>query len=124
MFLGYINFFIGIEWKLKLWFNVYILLVVGKIMIVWDDLLVNVGVFGVDLVIYNVNGEMVVVGKYICYEFGVYFCVQFEKEIVKNIQMKIWVELFSNYLYDFGNIDINVENIFIFKVNNWFFFFL
>ena len=34
--------------------------------------------------------------------------------------MKTRLELFSNYLNNPQNIDVNLENIFTFKVNKWF----
>lgn len=118
---GYVNISLGIEWKPKPWFNAYISPVAGKITMVRDDSLANAGAFGVDGAKYADDGvTMIAPGKHVRYEFGAYFRVQFEKEIAKNIQMKTKVELFSNYLDHFGNIDVNAENILTFKVNSWF----
>ncbi|MBI3237694.1 MAG: DUF481 domain-containing protein, partial [Flavobacteriia bacterium] len=82
--------------------------------------LANAGAFGVDKAVLDANGSVLTAGKRIRNEFGAYFRVKFQKEIMKNIEMKTRVELFSNYLHNPGNIDVNAENIFAFKVNKWF----
>ena len=46
--------------------------------------------------------------------------MKYNKEIVKNIEMKSTLELFSNYLENPENIDINGDVLFTFKVNKWF----
>ena len=53
-------------------------------------------------------------------EFGAYLRVKYDKELAKNIFMKSQVELFSNYVDNPQNIDVNADIIFDFKVNNWF----
>ena len=40
--------------------------------------------------------------------------------LAKNIDLKSKLELFSNYLHNPQNIDVNIEAIFNFKVNSWF----
>jgi hypothetical protein len=40
--------------------------------------------------------------------------------IAKNIDLKSKLELFSNYLNNPQNIDVNAEALFNFKVNEWF----
>ena len=117
---AYVNLSIGIEYAPKEYFNMYISPLAGKMTIVNDEVLANAGAFGVDKAVLDANGSVLTAGKRIRNEFGAYFRVKFQKEIMKNIEMKTRVELFSNYLHNPGNIDVNAENIFAFKVNKWF----
>lgn len=117
---AYVNLSIGIEYAPKEYFNMYLSPLAGKMTIVNDQVLANAGAFGVEKAVIDTNGFILTSGKRIRNEFGAYFRVKFQKEIVKNIEMKTRVELFSNYLNNPGNIDVNAENIFTFKVNGWF----
>jgi Protein of unknown function (DUF3078)/Protein of unknown function, DUF481 len=117
---AYVNLSIGIEFAPKEYFNMYFSPLAGKMTIVNDEVLANAGAFGVEKAIYDTNGLLMTAGKRIRNEFGAYFRVKFQKEIMKNIEMKTRVELFSNYLNNPENIDVNAENIFAFKVNKWF----
>jgi len=53
-------------------------------------------------------------------EFGSYFKIKYSRVLAKNIDMKAKLDLFSNYIEDPENIDVNAEVLFTFKVNNWF----
>lgn len=54
------------------------------------------------------------------FEMGSLFKYEFDIETFKNINLISKGELFSNYLVNFGNIDINIEMGVRFKVNNVF----
>lgn len=117
---AYVSLSIGIEYAPKDFFNLYLSPLAGKTTIVKDQTLANAGSFGVDKAILDTDGNVVTAGKQFRHEFGAYFRLKFQKEIMKNIEMKTRVELFSNYLHNPQNIDVNAENIFAFKVNKWF----
>ncbi len=117
---AYINLSLGVEYAPKDYFNMYLSPLAGKTTIVNDEVLSNEGAFGVQAAIRDTNGFVLTAGKRVRHEFGAYFRVKFQKEIVKNIEMKTRLELFSNYLNNPQNIDVNAENIFTFKVNGWF----
>ncbi len=117
---GYLNESIGIEYAPSQAFNVYISPIAGKTTFVRDEVLANEGAFGVDPAIRDELGNVITPGKQIRHEFGSYLRIKFQKEIVKNIEMKTKAEFFSNYLKNPQNIDVNVENVFTFKVNKWF----
>lgn len=117
---AYVNLSLGIEHVPSKHFNLFLSPFSGKITIVNDQVLANAGAFGVDKALLDGNGNVLTAGKRIRYEFGSYFRLNFQKEIVKNIEMKSRLELFSNYLHNPQNIDINAETIFTFKVNKWF----
>jgi len=65
-------------------------------------------------------GNVITAGKKFRGEFGAYIKLKYNKELAKNILMKSKLELFSNYADNPGNIDINADIIFNFKVNSWF----
>ena len=46
--------------------------------------------------------------------------MKFNKTVAKNIDLKSKLELFSNYINNPQNIDVNAETMFTFKVNSWF----
>lgn len=118
---GYVSLSIGIEYAPVEWFNVYLSPLAMKTTIVNDQVLANAGAFGVEKAVVDPNtGFVLKEGKHVRYEVGAYFRMKFQKEIMKNIEMKTRLELFSNYLHNPQNIDVNAENIFAFKVNKWF----
>lgn len=117
---AYINLSLGIEYAPKDYFNVYLSPLAYKLTIVKDQVLANEGAFGVKKAERDTLGNVLTPGKYFRHEIGAYFRMRFQKEIMKNIEMKTRLELFSNYLTNPQNIDVNFENIFAFKINNWF----
>jgi hypothetical protein len=117
---GYTNFALGIEYAPSSIFNMFLSPIASKITIVNDQVLANAGAFGVEKAQLNSLGEVIVAGKRVRSEVGSYFRLRFQKEIFKNIEMRTRLELFSNYLNNPQNIDVNLENIFTFKVNKWF----
>jgi hypothetical protein len=74
---------------------------------VLNDTLSAQGAFGVDP------------GKNIKGEFGPYFRGDFNRDLAKNINLASTLELFTNYLKEFGNIDVNWSVLFTMKVNKW-----
>jgi len=46
--------------------------------------------------------------------------MKWNKNLAKNIEMKSKLELFSNYLNNPQNIDVNAELLFVFRVNSLF----
>jgi hypothetical protein len=117
---GYLSISLGIEFAPKETFNVYFSPLAGKTTIVRDQTLANAGAFGVDKATYDQNGLLLKLGATIRNEFGSYLRFKFQKKIMENIEMKTRIELFSNYIKNPQNIDVNAENIFAFKVNEWF----
>lgn len=117
---AYTNVSIGIEYAPSPAFNFYASPLAGKITLVKDQTLANAGAFGVDKATYDDAGVMLTAGKQVRYEFGAYVRLKFQKELMKNIEMRTKADFFSNYLNKAQNIDVNLENIFAFKVNEWF----
>lgn len=53
-------------------------------------------------------------------EIGGYIRAQYKEDLAKNITFLTRVELFSNYLRNPQNVDVNWETLWTFKVNDWF----
>lgn len=117
---GYSTFAIGIDYKPTDNFSIFLSPIAAKMTFVNDEVLANAGNFGVERATYDDLGNVLTAGKRFRGEFGAYFKMMYNKELVKNINMKSKLELFSNYLNNPENIDVAAEVIFNFKVNSWF----
>jgi hypothetical protein len=53
------------------------------------------------------------------YEFGGYVRLFFKKDLMKNVNLQTKLDLFSNYLHNPQNIDINWEVLISMKVNKY-----
>jgi hypothetical protein len=117
---GYLNCALGVDYVPNENFTLFVSPFGSKFTIVNDTVLANVGAFGVQAATYDGNGALVTAGRKLRSEFGAYMKMSFNRELMKNIEMKSTVELFSNYLDQPQNIDVNADILFTFKVNNWF----
>ncbi|MFT5860242.1 MAG: hypothetical protein ACI865_002350 [Flavobacteriaceae bacterium] len=118
---GYVNIALGLDFTPTDNFSLFISPLASKMTFVQDETLANAGAFGVDPAVFDdVTGLMTAPGKMFRPEFGAYFKMKYAKEIFKNIEMKTKLELFSNYIENPQNIDVNAEVLFTFKVNDWF----
>jgi hypothetical protein len=116
---GYVSGAIGIEYAPSKNFNMFISPLASKFTIVNDGTLANKGAYGVKAATYDGTGALLTAGEKYRSEFGAYFRLRFSKELVKNVEMKSRLELFSNYVENPENVDVNAEVIFTFKVNKW-----
>ncbi len=106
---AYLFFGAGAQYNLKhKHFTVYISPVTFKSTFVLDEDLSNEGAFGVEK------------GKRSRIEFGTLVQSQWQVEIVKNIAMENKLGLYTDYLNNFGNIDIDWQLNFKFKINKYF----
>lgn len=117
---GYVNLALGIDYIKDDNFSIFTSPLAGKLTIVNDELLRNAGAFGVQGATYDGLGNVITEGKKLRGEFGAYIKVKYNQTLAKNIELKSKLELFSNYLDDPQNIDVNAEALFNFKVNSWF----
>jgi hypothetical protein len=46
--------------------------------------------------------------------------LKFKKDLVKNVNLDSYLDLFSNYLNNPGNIDVVFNNLLTFKINKYF----
>ncbi len=116
---GYLLGALGFEYKPDGNFQVFIAPVTAKVTFVNDQTLANAGAFGVDKAVYDVSGTVVTPGKNVRTEFGGYLRLFYQKEIIQNVSLQTKLDLFSNYLNNPGNIDVNWEVLVSMKVNKF-----
>jgi len=104
---GYLVAGIGMNYVPAEYFQLYLSPAAGRFTFVTDQDMANAGAFGVDS------------AKHIKGEFGPYIRAAFNKEVFKNITVNTTLELFSDYLKKFGNIDVNWNVLVGLKVNKW-----
>jgi hypothetical protein len=103
---AYINVALGMDYKTE-FFSLFLSPVTGKFTIVNDDSLSIAGEFGVEP------------GKKFRAELGASARLAFKKEVVKNVTAQSKIDLFSNYLHNPQNIDVDWTFMLNMKVNEW-----
>lgn len=117
---GYLSLSIGMDYKLKDKLTVLIAPLAGKITYVRNDSLANAGAFGVEKAVYDeTTGEMITPGEQSKSEFGGSIKIGFKQTIMKNIKLSTKLDLFSNYLENPENVDVNWELDINMKVNKY-----
>lgn len=117
---AFITASLGMDYKPNENLSVFISPVTGKFTLVRDQVLADQGAFGVEPAATNFLGNLIPgTGKNFRKEFGGYVDVRFKDEIVQNVTFESKLGLFSNYLKEPENVDLNWENNFNFKVNKY-----
>jgi hypothetical protein len=104
---GYLIAGVGFSYVPAKWVYFYLSPASVRMTFVMDDSLSAQGQFGVDP------------GKNLKTEFGAYFRADMNKDLATNINLASTLELYTNYLKDFGNIDVNWNLLLTMKVNKW-----
>lgn len=117
---GYILSAIGFDYKPNERFSAFIAPFTGKITIVNDDSLAKNGAFGVQKELRDLNDNKIT-QNYLKHreEFGAYLKFQYQTKMMENITFQSVIELFSNYLNNPENIDVNWSTLTTFKVNKY-----
>lgn len=105
---GFSIFALGIDYIPNKDFSVLIAPATGKFTFVRDQRLSDIGAFGVTP------------GTTFRPEIGAYIKMRWRKDLMKNIEMITRAEFFSNYLENPQNVDVNLETMLTFKVNQVF----
>lgn len=117
---GYLFFGGGMEYsKNKKKFLLYFSPLTLKATFVLDERLANAGAFGVRGAEYDDQGDLLVPGEQFRREFGVLLTNTYERKLVKNINVKNQISLYSDYINNFGNVDVDWRLDFDFKVNSF-----
>ena len=117
---GYISLGIGMEYRPFEYMSFYISPATVRWIIVNDQDLADAGAFGVKPADLDVDGNIIPgTGETVRQEFGAYFRFLFVKDIWKNVNLNTKLELFSNYIENPQNIDINWDTMIGLKVNDW-----
>ncbi|APY09690.1 hypothetical protein BWZ20_12765 [Winogradskyella sp. J14-2] len=117
---GYVFLGAGMEYGRHInRFSLYASPLTLKTTFVLDEALANQGAFGVEPAIYDMDGNVIKRGENIRQEFGVLFTGQFEDDIFENIKLNSRLRLYTDYLVNFGNVDVDWEVNLDMKVNKF-----
>jgi len=105
---GYLLGAVGVEYRRGDNFSIFLAPLTGKFTFVLDQALSDSGEFGVNR------------GDNVYSEFGGYARIFAKKDIMKNISFQTNLDLFSNYMNNPENIDVNWEVLISMKVNEFF----
>lgn len=100
-------------------FTFYLSPVTQKSTFVLDQTLADEGAFGVMPAVRDEEGNIIEEGERIRSEFGFLFSSNLVREVFDNITMENRIRLYSDYLNNFGNIDIDWEITFNMRVNEY-----
>lgn len=99
--------------------NIYLSPMTLKNTLVLDQRLANQGAFGVKPATHDENGEMISEGEHTRTELGILITTHFKREIFKNITLENRLNLYTDYLNKFGNIDLDWQMLFDMIVNEY-----
>lgn len=105
---GYVTVALGMDYKPNPHFSLFISPLAARWTIVTDEDLSNAGAFGVD------TGETVET------EFGALIKATVNYDLAKNINLQTTLDLYSNYLEDPQNVDVNWQLLLSVKLNKYF----
>lgn len=100
-------------------FSFYFSPLTVKTTFVLDEALANKGAFGVDPAVYDEDGNLIRSGQRMRNEVGILVSHFFETEMYENINISTKLNLYTDYLENFGNIDVDWLVVFDFKVNQF-----
>ncbi|MDL2282292.1 DUF3078 domain-containing protein [Parabacteroides sp. OttesenSCG-928-G06] len=104
---AYSNISLGLEYRPKANYSIYLSPISGKMTFVNDTYLSDLGSFGVDP------------GKKFKAEFGAYLKARAEQPVMENVNLVTTVDFFTPYSDQFGNVDINWDVLISMKVNKF-----
>lgn len=105
---AYIFLGVGSEYMRKdLGLSVYLSPLTNKTTIVTNNRLANAGAFGVEAAIYDEAGNLIKPGRNTRTELGILITNQYKQQVFKNIVLDHRITLYSDYLNNFGNIDVD-----------------
>jgi hypothetical protein len=104
---GYMLVALGIEHRPSDKFNMFLAPLTSKNTFVLDETLSNAGSFGV------------APGEKFRTEFGGYLRMNYKTKLMENVGLQTRIDLFSNYLNNPQNVDVNWETLIDLKVNKY-----
>ncbi len=117
---GYTFLAIGMDYKPNDKLSIFISPATNKNTIVNNTRLADAGAFGVTPAEYDATtGALLTNGEKFRAEIGGYIKMQYKTEVIENVDFQTKLDLFSNYLNNPTNIDVNWETLLNFKVNKY-----
>jgi hypothetical protein len=117
---GYLLVATGLDWKPNTNFSLTYAPATGKFTFVLDQALADAGAFGVDKgTIDPLNPTITIPGSRVRAELGSFLRMTYTKDnLITNVNYQTKLELFSNYLVNFPEVDINWQNLMTMKINS------
>jgi hypothetical protein len=117
---GYLQLALGLDYKPVEYFSLMFAPVALKATFVGRQALADSGAYGVQKAVFDDSGQIVSHGKRSRYEVGARIIMRFKKDILPNINLDSYLDLFSNYAHNPQNIDVIFNNLLSFKINKFF----
>ncbi len=117
---AYIQLALGLDYKPAPYFSAFVAPLAGKITVVNRQYLADAGAYGVEKAVFDDAGVRTAAGKKTRLEFGGRLVLKFKKDLVKNINLDSYLDLFSNYMNNPQNIDVVFNNLLTFKISKYF----
>jgi len=117
---GYLFFGGGMEYGKNIEeLSFYVSPLTLKATVVLDQDLANEGAFGVDPAVFDANGNLIREGENLRNEVGILITNTYAMDLAKNIKATNLLSVYTDYINNFGNIDVDWRVNFDFKVNNF-----
>ena len=100
-------------------FNLYISPLTQKATFVFDQNLADKGSFGVEKAVLDADGNVLEKGKNVFVEVGFLITNNWETQLMENVALKHRLNLYTDYIRSFGNIDVDWELNVNLKVNKY-----
>jgi hypothetical protein len=105
---AYIFLGVGSEYIRKdLGLNAYFSPLTNKTTLVLNRTLANQGAFGVEPAVYDAEGNLISSGKTSRTEVGILVTNSIKRQLFKNIMLDHKISFYTDYLNNFGNIDVD-----------------
>jgi hypothetical protein len=115
---------LGLDYKPTSNLSLFFAPATTKYTIVNDQRLADSGSYGVTPATFDANKVILTHGEKTRFEFGGYMRLiftksEFKSEFLKNLSFTSKLDLFSNYILEPQNIDVNWENLIVMNVNKY-----
>jgi hypothetical protein len=117
---GYLFFGFGMDYGKNIDnLSLYLSPITLKATFVLDETLANAGKFGVTPAVLDIDGNVIKSGKRSRQEAGILINNNYKTEVAKNVTAESVLSLYSDYINNFGNVDVDWRLNLNFKVNNF-----
>ena len=109
----------GLDYKPLPCLSLYLSPATAKLTVVTDQKLADGGAYGVETAQYDDAGNKIRDGKNLKLDLGATLRISFRKDIMQNINLAWNFQLFSDYLKNPQNMDVNSELAILMKINDY-----
>ena len=118
---AYLIVALGMDYKPGTKTSIFVAPLTGRATFVFDEKLADQGSFGVEKAVYDTSGNRLKKGETSKIEFGGYIRIMYKNDsLFKNVSFQSKIDLFTNYLHNPGNIDVNWESLIAIKISKYF----